>query len=124
MITQVATVGVFVRDQQRALDFYTQKLGFELRRDEPMSPDARWIEVAPPGAQTAVVLYTPPGMEDRIGTFANLVLDCDDIHRTHQKLTSRGVEFVEAPAMQPWGMWMAQFKDVDGNQFVLVQRQS
>ena len=122
MITHATTVGIAVSDQQRALDFYIQKLGFETRRDEPMSETARWIEVAPRGAQTALVLFTPPGMEDRIGTFAGIVFDCDDIQATYEELSDRGVEFVEPPAMQLWGMMMAQFKDIDGNQFVLVQR--
>lgn len=124
MITHAATIGVYVSDQQRALDFYVGKLGFEVRRDEPMSPEARWIEVAPPGAQTALVPFTPPGLEDRIGTFASVVFDCDDIQATYEELRGRGVEFVEPPAMQPWGMIMAQFKDIDGNQFVLVQQRS
>ncbi len=121
MITHVRTVGVYVRDQQRALDFYVDKLGFEKRADEPMGPEARWIEVAPPGAQTVLVLYTPPGLEDRIGTVSNLVFDCDDIQATYAQLRDRGVEFSEPPALQSWGMLMAIFKDVDDNNFVLVQ---
>jgi catechol 2,3-dioxygenase-like lactoylglutathione lyase family enzyme len=122
MITQVATVGVYVRDQQRAVDFYVNKLGFETRRDEPMSPTARWIELAPPGSETAIVPYTPEGMEDRIGTFGSVTWDCDDIGRTYEDLSGRGVEFSQVPAMQPWGMMMAIFKGPDGNEFVLVQR--
>jgi predicted enzyme related to lactoylglutathione lyase len=119
-ITRAGTVGVYVRDQARALDFYVNKLGFEKRLDEPMGPEARWIEVAPTGAETRLVLFTPPGMEDRIGTFANVVFECDDIHATYEELRGRGVEFSEEPNERPWGMW-AEFKDVDGNGFGLIQ---
>lgn len=124
MITHATTVGITVGDQQRALDFYVNTLGFEKRRDDPMGPDARWIEVAPPGAQTSFVLFTPPGLEDRIGTFANIVLDCDDIQATYEDLSEKGVEFTEPPTMQPWGIMQALFRDVDGNTFVLVQVQT
>jgi predicted enzyme related to lactoylglutathione lyase len=123
-ITKASTVGIYVSDQERALDFYTNALGFEKLVDEPMGPDteARWIEVAPAGAETHLVLFTPPGQEDRIGTFSNVVLACDDIRSTHEELRGRGVEFTREPSEQPWGLW-AEFKDVDGNEFGLIQRQ-
>ncbi len=119
-ITRAGTVGVYVGDQARALDFYVNKLGFEKRLDEPMGPEARWIEVAPIGAETRLVLFTPPGIEDRIGTFANVVFECDEIQATYEELRGRGVEFSEEPSERPWGMW-AEFKDVDGNGFGLIQ---
>lgn len=121
MITKASTVGIYVSDQDRALDFYVNKLGFEKLLDEPMGPEARWIEVAPLGAETHLVLFTPPGQEDRIGTFSNVVFSCDDIQATYEELSGRGVEFSEGPAEQPWGMW-AQFKDQDGNEFGLIER--
>jgi predicted enzyme related to lactoylglutathione lyase len=121
MITKAGTVSVYVSDQQRALEFYTEKLGFEKRADEPMGPDSRWIEVAPPGAETSLVLFTPEGMESRIGSFAGVVLACDDVRRTFEELRGRGVEFTEEPREQPWGMW-ASFKDQDGNVFGLTAR--
>ncbi len=63
-ITRVQTVGVYVRDQQAALDFYKDKLGFEVRQDAPMGEPGgdRWIEVVPPGAETGIVLSTPASM--------------------------------------------------------------
>ena len=120
MIAKAATVGIYVSDQDRALDFYTDTLGFEKRVDEPMGEDARWIEVAPEGAETRLVLFTPPGLEDRIGTWGNMIFECDDIRATHEVLRERGVEFTQEPSEQPWGLW-AQFKDVDGNEFGLIQ---
>jgi predicted enzyme related to lactoylglutathione lyase len=123
MITKARSVGIYVTNQQRALDFYTQKLGFQLLQDQPMGPemgDARWILVAPPGAETPFVLFTPPGNESRIGGFSNVVFDTEDIHTTYAELSQKGVDFSEAPAQMPWGWW-AQFKDPDGNEFGLSQ---
>jgi predicted enzyme related to lactoylglutathione lyase len=120
MITKASTAGIYVSDQDQALDFYTNKLGFEKLTDEPMESDARWIEVVPAGAQTRLVLYTPPGQEDRIGTFSNVIFSCDDMNSTYQELKGRGVEFSEDPSEQPWGIW-AQFKDPDGNEFGLIE---
>ena len=123
MITKASTVGIDVSDQDRALDFYTNKLGFEKLIDEPMSPESevRWIEVAPAGAETHVVLFKPTGQENRIGTFLNVIFECDDIHATYEELRSRGVEFSQEPSENPWGMW-AQFKDQDDNEIGLIQR--
>ena len=61
-IISAGTVGVYVSDQDRALDFCATKLGFEKRLDEPMGPEARWIEVTATGAETRLVLFTPPGI--------------------------------------------------------------
>ena len=65
MITHIETVAVYVADQGRALSFYVDQLGFELIKDVTMGPGAggpRWIEVAPPGGQTVLALFTPPDM--------------------------------------------------------------
>jgi lactoylglutathione lyase len=110
MITRVSSVGVRAGDLDRAVDFYVGKLGFEKRRDEPMGPDARWVEVAPAGAETVIVPFTP-----------GLVFACDDIQATYRELRARGVEFTEEPAEQAWGRW-AQFRDPDGNEHGLIER--
>jgi lactoylglutathione lyase len=116
MITHVHVVGIFVKDQARALEFYTNVLGFEVLANEPMGPDARWIEVAPPGAQTRLSLFA--GMEERVGQSGSIVFKCDDIQATFQKLRQRGVNFAQEPVDQPGGV-MGVFTDPDGNQFVL-----
>jgi catechol 2,3-dioxygenase-like lactoylglutathione lyase family enzyme len=124
MITNVAVVGVFVSDEDKALDFYVNKLGFEKRADEPMGDGLRWIEVAPPGATTRIVLTRGYGdwSQEKVGQFAGIVFEPDDINATYQELSARGVEFTEPPTAQPWGGVQALFKDQDGNTFVLVQR--
>ncbi len=124
MITHVETIAVYVGDQDRARRFYVDQLGFELRKDQPMGSDEaapRWIEVAPAGAQTVMALFTPPGLEDRIGTTSGLVLLCDDIRETAETMQSRGVEFTQEPSRTPFGWW-AMFRDPDGNEFGLSQK--
>jgi predicted enzyme related to lactoylglutathione lyase len=121
MITHVKFVGIPTADQQRALAFYTEKLGFAVLTDQPFSEKQRWIELAVGRSETRVVLFTPDGHEDRVGTFFNGSLACDDVERTYEELKARGVEFVAPPTKQPWGTYAA-FKDPDGNQFVLSSR--
>jgi predicted enzyme related to lactoylglutathione lyase len=118
MIKAVKFVSIPVRDQEQALAFYTEKLGFQIVTDQPFDAKQRWIELRIPGSGTRVVLFTPPGHEDRIGTFSNVTFMTDDIDRTHQELTARGVVFTAPPTKQPWGQF-AKFQDMDGNQFVL-----
>lgn len=118
MITQLKFAGIPVRDQNAALRFYTEKLGFQIATDQPMGEKQRWIELKIPKAETRVVLFTPEGHEDRIGTFFNGSFACDNVQQTYDVLKARGVEFVQPPKAQPWGMF-AVFKDPDGNQFVL-----
>ena len=121
MITHVKFVGIPTRDQHRALKFYTEQLGFEIATDQPFSDEQRWIELRIAHSATAVVLFTPEGHEDRIGTFFNGSFACDDVEATHRQLSERGVEFRGPPEKQPWGTF-AVFKDPEGNEFVLSSR--
>lgn len=118
MITQVKFVSIPTRDQDRALKFYTEQLGFEVSTDQPFNEKQRWIELRIAHSSTRVVLFTPEGHEDRIGTFFNGSFACDDVEATYRQLRARGVEFTAEPTRQPWGTYAA-FKDPDGNQFVL-----
>jgi len=120
MITRVKFMGIPVRDQKAQLAFYTEKLGFEVLTDQPLGAQ-RWIELKIPRAETHVVLFTPEGHEDRVGSFVNASLACDDVKKTYEELKARGVEFTQPPTEQPWGTF-AKFKDADGNQFVLSSR--
>ena len=124
MITNIAVVCVFVSNQDKALDFYVNKLGFEQRADEPVGGGQHWLEVTPPGAATRIVLSlaTEEWGVDRLGQFAGIVFEPDDIAATYRELSARGVKFTEPPTPQPWGGVQAQFKDQDGNMLVIVQR--
>ena len=120
MITQIKFVTVPVADQNRALDFYTDKLGFTIITDQPFDDKQRWIELRVPKAETRVVLFTMEGDEKRIGSMMPATFACDDIDVTYQELSARGVEFEGEPQKQPWGSY-AMFKDSEGNRFVLSQ---
>jgi predicted enzyme related to lactoylglutathione lyase len=121
MIKNVDFVGIPVADQKRALAFYTEKLGFTVFTDQPFDDKQHWIELKIPGSLTKVVLFTPPGHESRVGQFANVTFNCDDVEKTYAELRERGVEFLQPPSRQPWGT-SAKFKDSEGNQFVLGQK--
>jgi len=118
MIKQIKFVSIPVRDQNRALDFYTDKLGFTIITDQPFDEKQRWIELRIPKAETRVVLFTPDGEENRIGSFMNMSYTCDDIDKTYEDLKKRGVEFEGPPQKQPWGTY-AMFEDSEGNRFVV-----
>jgi catechol 2,3-dioxygenase-like lactoylglutathione lyase family enzyme len=124
MLSTVRSVGIYAGDQDRSKKFFTETLGFELVQDTPMGDEpgaARWIEVAPPDGNVVLVLFTPEGDQDRIGSFANVLFECDDLQATHKELAARGVEFAEEPRREFWGWW-AVFKDPDGNSYGLGQR--
>ena len=118
MISQLKFASIPVADQDRALAFYRDKLGFKVKTDQPFDERQRWIELRIPGAETGVVLFTPPGEEGRVGGMFPGAFTCDDVIATARELQSRGVEFVAEPAAQPWGT-MAIFKDSEGNTIVL-----
>ena len=120
MIKSVKFVSIPVRNQDKALDFYTKKLGFQIVTDQPFGPQ-RWIELRIPGADTQVVLFTPQGQEDRIGTFTGMSYATDSVQKTYDELTARGVEFSQPPKKESWGT-SAIFRDADGNTFVLSSR--
>ncbi len=118
MINQLKFAGIPVADQERALAFYTEKLGFEVATDQPMGPGKRWIELRIGRSGTRMVLFTPDGHEDRVGTFFNGAFACDDVEATYRQMSARGVEFVRPPKTEPWGT-SAIFRDSEGNSFVL-----
>ena len=118
MIKRIKFLGIPVREQERALKFYTEKLGFRVLTDQEFSEKQRWIELSIPGAETGIVLFTPEGHEDRIGSFVNTSWEVDNIERTYEELKAKGVEFDGPPQKQPWGSFL-KMKDSEGNQIVL-----
>jgi catechol 2,3-dioxygenase-like lactoylglutathione lyase family enzyme len=121
MINQLDLVMVPVSNQDSALDFYTRKLGFEVRTDQPYGEGDRWLEVAPPGSDTKVALV-PPGEQMQPGRDMNVSFTCDDIDQDHSALRENGVEIDDIMRMEPPVPPMAFFRDQDGNRFLLVQR--
>jgi predicted enzyme related to lactoylglutathione lyase len=118
MLKRIKFVGIPVRDQDRALEFWKTKMGLQVVTDQPMGEGQRWIEMKVPGSQTGIALFTPPGHEDRIGTFVSMSWECDNIQRTYEELVEKGVEIVQPPKKEPWGTSVI-FKDSEGNSFVI-----
>ena len=126
-IKRVSTVSVFVSDQDRAKDFYTHILGFELRTDEPLYPGAasRWVAVAPQGSETEVILYLPDENWEHykgvVGKSQALTFEVADMAALQEDLKAKGVVFIQEPAEQPWGTY-AMIQDSEGNHLLLVQQ--
>jgi catechol 2,3-dioxygenase-like lactoylglutathione lyase family enzyme len=118
-ITRIGTVIVPVRDQERALSFYTETLGFETRMDAPFA-GGRWIEVAPPEAATTIALVEAPEAPVP-GIVVSLATEnADDAHAT---LVARGVDTdADVIRMGEYVPPMFTFRDPDGNQFRMVER--
>jgi catechol 2,3-dioxygenase-like lactoylglutathione lyase family enzyme len=112
-ITGVGTVGVPVTDQDRALEFYVGKLGFETRRDIPFGA-GRWIEVAPPGSATTIALV-PAGVPTGIR------LATEDAEADHADLRARGVDVDPEVLRMPGAPPMFGLRDPDGNSLILVE---
>ena len=135
MIQRMSFGSVFVRDQDVAIDFYVNKLGFELTRDETLPHGFRWVTVRPKGqAELQLILFKPTvgkklGEEDvahiydlmEKGAFGAGVFETADCQRTYEELAGRGVEFLSPPKEQFYGT-EAVFKDPFGNWFSLTQR--
>ena len=121
MIRGIKLASIPVTNQDAALKFYTEKLGFKVVKDQPLDGKQRWIELLIPGAETRMVLFTPEGHENRIGGFQPVTFWCDDAIATAKVLKSKGVEFVAEPKTEVWGT-VAVFQDTDGNRFVLSSK--
>ncbi len=119
MISHVKFVAIPVADQARALAFYTEKLGFTVTTDVSMGEGQRWIELDIPGAATKLVLSAFDGRPTAPGAPSNVTFATDNVFRTYDELSARGVTFKTPPTEQPWGTY-AEFLDSEGNQFVLA----
>jgi predicted enzyme related to lactoylglutathione lyase len=133
---KIGSAQVWVHDQDVALDFYTKKLGMEVRQDVtiPELGDFRWLTVAPPGDDdVSIVLMAIPGQpvldETTAEEIRNLMskgfastvfLVTDDCQKSYEELVARGVEFTEAPEDRPYGI-DSGFRDPSGNSFRLTQ---
>ena len=121
MIRGLKFVGIPVKNQDAALKFYTEKLGFKVITDQPFDDKQRWIELSIPGAETGLALFTPDGHESRIGDFQPLSFWADDVIATAEQMKKKGVQFEREPKKESWGT-SAIFKDTDGNKFVLSSK--
>jgi len=131
---RVANAQLWVQDQEEALDFWTNKVGFEVRADIslPELGDFRWLTVGPPGQDDfSIALLTVPGppvmdedtqneVEDLMakGFASGIFLNADDVQAAYEELKEKGVEFTEAPSERPYGI-DSEFRDPSGNRIRL-----
>jgi predicted enzyme related to lactoylglutathione lyase len=117
------SVDMYVSDVDRAVDFYVGKLGFEKRTDAPVDDRGhRWVEVAPKGSETAIILACGFGSwsPDKVGGWSRVIVHVDDMDRTVEALKRQNVAFETEPEKFPFGTY-AQVQDPDGNVFGLLQ---
>jgi predicted enzyme related to lactoylglutathione lyase len=133
---RIANAQLWVHDQDEALEFYTKKVGLEVRADVtvPELGNFRWLTVAPPGqSDFAIVLMAIPGppvidaeTSEEIrnlmakGFAGTVFLTTDDCEASYEELRGRGVEFTEAPEKRPYGI-DSGFRDPSGNSLRLTQ---
>jgi catechol 2,3-dioxygenase-like lactoylglutathione lyase family enzyme len=127
----IHTTTLLVKDQDAALDFYVNTLGFEKRDDnEYDSPagggKARWLVVAPLGQKTGLALSRPQDVGQEAasaGSYSGISFVTDDVARTYETLSKKGVQFTGPPQQMPWGAKATWFSDPDGNGFFLTEDQ-
>jgi catechol 2,3-dioxygenase-like lactoylglutathione lyase family enzyme len=127
-------VGLWVADQDRALKFYTEKLGYRVNTDADMGGGARWLTITHPEQPEIEVILGRPGPpmlapEDAEvilkllakGSLGGGVVRCEDIRATYKELSAKGVEFIQEPTERPYGV-EALFRDTEGNWFSLGEK--
>jgi len=129
-LNQVWTVTVWVSDKKRAIEFYTQKLGFTIALEDKKTG---WVEVGLPGGFTKIAIVEPTKelgdsyykyLTQRIGTTTGISFETFDINATYADLKAKGVKFEEPPQKMPWGGAILIFIDPDGNEFEIVEAKS
>ena len=127
MYQRIAHIALVVRDYDEAIEFYTQKLDFQLLEDTELSPEKRWVMVAPSGAKECALLLAKAANEEQASRIGNqtggrvfLFLHTDDFDRDYDKLESRDIRFVRPPQEFDYGK-VAVFEDLYGNLWDLIQ---
>ena len=128
MIDSIGGIVIFVSNQARAIEFYTQKLGFDIKGEYPYK-NTKWVEVAPKNSTTTISLMEPNNdmmtneeieqARKEIGTMTGLWFYTKNINDTYKELQEKGVNITE-PKKQDWGGIMSQIKDQDNNILTLI----
>lgn len=127
MKQHIARIALVVKDYDDAIQFYTQKLDFELLEDTRLNEHKRWVVVSPPGAKECALLLAKAANETQSASIGNqtggrvfLFLYTDDFWRDYNKMLERKVEFVRPPVKETYGT-VAVFKDLYGNLWDLLE---
>lgn len=130
MKQHLAHIALVVDDYDKAIEFYTQKLSFELMEDTRLSPVKRWVLVKPKNSGECALLLAKAANEEQARAIGNqsggrvfLFLSTDNFERDYNAFKEKGVEFVREPSNEPYGT-VAVFKDLYGNLWDLIQYKS
>lgn len=128
MAQRIGAISLVVPDYDEAINFYVGVLGFDLIEDVAQSADKRWVVVRPKGARETSLLLARAANDDQrhaVGAQAGgrvfLFLETDNFDADHARLKDAGVEFLEAPRVEPYGK-VAVFRDRFGNKWDLIER--
>ncbi len=126
MKQELAYIALVVKDYDEAIQFYTQKLHFDLVEDTQLSETKRWVLISPPGSKGCQLLLAKAANEeqafrvgDQTGGRVFLFLRTDDFWRDYQDMQGNGIEFIREPVKEEWGT-VAVFKDLYGNLWDLI----
>ena len=127
MKQHIAHIALVVKDYDEAIAFYTQKLNFRLLEDTQLTPEKRWVRVAPPGAEECCLLLARAANEKQEQSIGNqtggrvfLFLYTDDFWRDYHQMVERGIQFVREPSAEPHGT-VAVFEDLYGNLWDFIE---
>lgn len=127
MKQRIAQLSLLVRDYDEAINFYTHKLGFEIIEDSVLSPDKRWVLIAPKNSDGPFILLAKAANEEQESRIGNqtggrvfLFLHTDDFQRDYKNMLSNNIIFIREPVIEKWGT-VAVFKDLYGNLWDLIE---
>lgn len=127
MKQSIAQIALVVNDYDEAIQFYTQKLQFELLEDTKLSETKRWVVLSPPNSEGCCLLLAKASNEQQQKAVGNqtggrvfLFLFTDDIHRDYKDMVNKGIEFVRPIVEEPYGT-VTVFKDLYGNLWDFIQ---
>ncbi len=128
MIKRISVITVVVKDQEKALRWYTEKLGFEKRMDQKLNENFRWLSVGLPEQKDLEITLADwkwygDRTQDQIGTNTVVVLQSSNCREDYKALKAKGVKFTDPPSDQPWGV-SAVLLDLYGNPYNIVERRA
>ncbi|WP_294280717.1 VOC family protein [uncultured Chryseobacterium sp.] len=128
MKQSIIHIALLVRDYDEALDFYLQKLGFDLVEDTRLSETKRWVLIKPPGSSGCCLLLAKAADEQQLSAVGNqsggrvfLFLETESFDQSYRSMLANGISFVREPIVESYGT-VAVFKDLYGNLWDLIER--
>ncbi|WP_294277970.1 VOC family protein [uncultured Chryseobacterium sp.] len=128
MKQSIIHIALLVRDYDEALDFYLQKLGFDLVEDTRLSETKRWVLIKPPGSSGCCLLLAKAADEQQLSAVGNqsggrvfLFLETENFDQSYRSMLANGISFVREPIVESYGT-VAVFKDLYGNLWDLIER--